>query len=1635
MATEDTATDTTDAVPSQSTALEPATTDPDLPQSISTGTIMATPISAANGQASETEGDNNGSGQRQSEINQSQEPQSQQQQQSQQKTPQDQHHHQLPIRPPQNTQSNFSLLPPLPHADELSIMADSRLIGDTMNEDAVRAHLQDVESSFMPEMSPLPVYKHKTADDTFNPSADVVPGSPTPQSRTVPALSQTVQTQAQPSPDHNSASPSVQAPNQQTQNIQNLRVESGVDSDARRHDLDQSRPSPHTPNDPFAVDSMMQDDMNPINPPTKPSFNSSNNYQEREINNDGTRQSNDDGTNEDIDGGENSYIEEDSIMSNRSDYTGRSARQSIDTSFVPGGASRSSKRSKYLRSRNTTATTTTTTTTTTKPIITTPIEATANPNDSKPMLSSPFVAQTSFDNKTQGSESGQDDTDDNASDATIEAGARGSKSVTLAATATLAANSADPSRTIQNAMSVSRSISMASMSSAVDENKMMDQQMGRLGDDGLPLPRIAEAPPTTPKPKTDHLNPPTDTVIARHVRNVQVPDNLVEEYKFKSDLATPRKISESFNLGIGRSAAGKNLTLREQSSTIERLSKENFDLKLKVMFLKDRLDRLSEEGIKQMISENVDLKTTLAITQRDAKTMRKRIKQLEKQLKEEEMQRPSTGRSDSDEDDEAANERQEELIFLRERVEEYVLQIEKLKLEVLNKDSEKRRMSEMVRTLSERAPGESLGRQEETDVWKDLLEQETSRREQADEDNRRLRDELFRLRQQEMNGSLKKITSGQAQGSPVRPTSGLSSEFDRTTLTGSASIVDELRRESEQLRHENAELRREVGAQTSMLTSRNREKERLYQEIEDLKMAQRRGNSAPSTLDSLLDRSASRAGARERSHSRASGTQITAVEEDPDHEELENTIADLRDNLNSLKLQNQEISLELEKCMQDFETAVEARKQSDELILGFQEDMDIAMNDLVALQAERDEALGEQAEMEAEFEALRKEAQEEIDALESEADQHTAEIQRLTVQLAERTENFEALQSEMRQMSEAVVRLEDDAEEKLRRIREMETELESSNKELEDLEHKLLEANEKSNRLGVQQESSAGEIAFLREEQESDKIRIGDLEAALANTQQNLRDEKERVKELDQRLASERRQREIVATKEKEEVQQFVNELNREATTAQDEARRLRKMLTSREVEATEWKERLMELENNLRVALGDLNGTRSSLLKSIANLQRQNEDTIRELDSSKATLVEKERIVKHRDSILESQALETRKLADLLEKERQAHRNTKNAYETFQNTHHHVARTASAMEARIQELEITRSGDKKKIATLEASFKEQVTERNNLLLILWTRLSGLCGTDWAMNNSLINGRALPSVESISTMLPGFSKNLLNAVKTTESMMTKFSARIKSVERDLWREYQALENNLEGRIKKLDRLEMLVRNGIANNSIPPGLASMGAVEMQNRYARLEEAYRQLKVENTTLRTATEVRARVGAGPGTAYTGGSAETAAQVAEIIGGSPSPGIPTGPRGKERNRKMPGLMRPSTSSRSSSSHSPHHHMSGSLVSGIPVPSTSHGHSHRTNSSLGMGMEMVARPETATGHSMAPGMGMADGEGDDTRLILRLKEMEKKLVMEREARNQDRKAARMRLGGLETENRELRSKMKRSDD
>jgi len=390
---------------------------------------------------------------------------------------------------------------------------------------------------------------------------------------------------------------------------------------------------------------------------------------------------------------------------------------------------------------------------------------------------------------------------------------------------------------------------------------------------------------------------------------------------------------------------------------------------------------------------------------------------------------------------------------------------------------------------------------------------------------------------------------------------------------------------------------------------------------------------------------------------------------------------------------------------------------------------------------------------------------------------------------------------------------------------------------------------------------------------------------------------------------------------------------------------------------------------------------------------------------------MEKDRIIKQRDALLESHALESRKLAEMLDKERQAHRNSKNQFETFQKTHQHVTRTVTSQDARILELESTKAQDKKRLAQLENSFKDQLTERNNLLLILWGRLSTLCGSDWAHDNSLINGRALPSLEAVATMLPGFSKNLLAAVKTVETMVGGFQSKIKSVEKDLWREYQTLEGHLELRTKKLDRLEAIVRNGFATGTL--------GSEAQNRISRLEEAYRQLKVENHTLRAAADARARAAY----AHTGdpnGIVDNSSG-----GGSPSPSIPTGPKAKDRASRIP--------------------KSGSRGSSLGRSSTMtrNSSSHRVN----LAAEELGLVESEDHDTLQPPQSQREREGSmasgstssavnvnamDNKWMLRLRDLEYKLKAEREGRLLDRGEAMKRITASESETLALRENLER---
>lgn len=860
---------------------------------------------------------------------------------------------------------------------------------------------------------------------------------------------------------------------------------------------------------------------------------------------------------------------------------------------------------------------------------------------------------------------------------------------------------------------------------------------------------------------------------------------------------------------------------------------------------------------------------------------------------------------------------------------------------------------------------------------------------------------------------------------------------DRSESRADRNLISQLT----QAQRENDELRREVSAQTSMLTSRNREKERLYAEIEDLKLTMRGGglgvavesaSRAPSVFsDRGLDRSVSRAGGA----ASATGTNVSAVTEN-EREDFENTNGALRDRISELRLKNQDLEQQVEACFMEIEQRqIEMNQLEDEL--------EVAHAEVQEMQLERNDALKMREEIEQEFQQLKEEAEDELHRLEDELDARTDEVMRFQEDGRLKDEDFGGLQQELRNVSDIVVRLEDQQEahhievSRLEgRIQELERTIHEGEQEMSVLENSLREANEKIERLTVQSESAKGEIAFLREEQDVDKIKIGELHGVISKLEAELEDEKDKVHEAQEQMETEREKREQHGDQRKQEWERRYEERSEELTKSKEEVRKLKTKVCSREDEARNWRERLEELERGLRDALGDLGGTKLGLaqvrsqpssssgskkihtiLQAVVNLQAELDGTLEELDFTKNELTEKDRNLKERENLLESMALENRKLTDLLEKERNSHRQNKSHLETLQSSHHHTSRRITQHQQQQSELEKQRNRETKNLKNLEDAFREQLTERNNLLMQIWQRLSAVCGKDWANRNAMVtavNTGKLPMDSAIISAFPAFSRNLISAVKTIESIVAGFKTKCRGVERDLWKEYQVVESALEARTRRIERLEGLIRGGMGETNS----------QVRSEIAKLRSENRMLKVEINVMKQDNAAA--------------SAAAASAAAQNIPNSPSSTPSNFNKSFSEKRSMQAAAASAASSgigatpptTADSSPALPASKSPAIGSGHHRNSSNHGSNHRNSLTAARNDSNGASGSgsNGTGNSGAP----SSADGGEKRWILRLRELEKRLKQEREARMLDRSMANKKIQETKGEKEEIRRELER---
>ncbi|OLL26037.1 Anucleate primary sterigmata protein B isoform B [Neolecta irregularis DAH-3] len=573
---------------------------------------------------------------------------------------------------------------------------------------------------------------------------------------------------------------------------------------------------------------------------------------------------------------------------------------------------------------------------------------------------------------------------------------------------------------------------------------------------------------------------------------------------------------------------------------------------------------------------------------------------------------------------------------------------------------------------------------------------------------------------------------------------------------------------------ENESLRSELSQANSLLEARTREKSSLYTELEALKLNLRRDN----------------------------GNEI-------DHQECELALDELRDKISEVKLASQD-------RIHEVEHAYEAIRQEEHRLTGeAARTLSELAEELDLLREDKREMERYITKLEESYELLKGEAEYEVDRLDDELDVKDRVLLELKDELekvvSDNISLEEGLQTKNMRISDLRKRLEDAAE--------SETIFKN---QLDGLNDQKADISERLARLSVQHESSEREIRFLKDRERELSQNIGVKEEAIRSLEQHIQDQEEKWKLLTEEEMTEQRPEDFDV-----KFQKMIEHKNEELETTRSELWTLRRNFSVMETKETESQREIIAIDNAIRDVLQDESSNRHELFRKLRSLRRDLDTTTCDLENLQHNFADKEKGLKKTEQALEAMATETKRLADRLDRERQSRKQTQSQLQLVEQSIITERKSRAESSLRLADLEKARSKENKALTILENQYREQVQERNNLLSQIFERLRDTVGYE-----NLRDANVLPSMN-----LKLFSSNMLTAVKCVEFAIRTFQTKCKDIERDLVREYQNLENAIESRTKRIQRLESLARNGLGESH---DLArQITSLKMENRNLKSE----------------------------------------------------------------------------------------------------------------------------------------------------------------------------------------------------
>ncbi|CAH1761916.1 3981_t:CDS:10 [Entrophospora sp. SA101] len=553
-------------------------------------------------------------------------------------------------------------------------------------------------------------------------------------------------------------------------------------------------------------------------------------------------------------------------------------------------------------------------------------------------------------------------------------------------------------------------------------------------------------------------------------------------------------------------------------------------------------------------------------------------------------------------------------------------------------------------------------------------------------------------------------------------------------------------------------------------------------------------------------------------------------------EQYEDSLGNLRDKVAELTLQLHEKGTEVEQLAIELEDGnmIHSNTVQDiaEEMMRIEKENAILRDELEMLHTEHEQVLQEldlihhgnhtqdihHKEIIDELTSQLEDNKHEIAELHQLLEKNLYELENKSKELQELRESFDKSKFQISNLESSIIKKDEE-------IVDLQNQLESKSKDAEseqklqeevisDLKKKLSSNKAKITELTSTKESTSKQINLLRQEIENYTAQIEELKQSLDYEieHRNIAESRENELIVEKNNEKENHEKELEKLrKEKKEIEkqeeQKINELNEKLTVAQQQILDLnmnieerdadlqfvRQQLNKQSSRTKDTTERYLKEQERLRSELDIARQESEQLSTQLENLGD-------ELENKKNTIIEYENEVKHLNNM-------KNKLNEKFLSSENARIKAEEQFRNLQMDTRDKDSTIDELRSQVANLENNLSQEKKVTYSNETQHRDQIIERNTLLMTAYQYLDALM-SDGSNKQS--------NYPKPSTNFKLFHEQLLSKLKTISAAYNNFDSRVKEIVIRWQEQYESLKNQMDLKISHIAKLENAI-NKIASN--------------------------------------------------------------------------------------------------------------------------------------------------------------------------------------------------------------------------